>query len=72
MKDKPRDITDIVTEADRAADEWIGDYRWTQQAGLPADMNRILRAMWIHGYVAGREASKSGPAQHNKETTDET
>jgi hypothetical protein len=56
VKDEPRDIGPVTREAERAADKWIGPYLWTQQAGIPNDMNRILRAIWIHGYVAGREA----------------
>jgi hypothetical protein len=52
MKGEPRDRTADYRRAEKSADEWIGQYTWTQQAGIPADMNRILRAMWIHGYMA--------------------
>ncbi len=56
-------ITESVRQAERAADEWIGNYTWAQQAGLPPDLNRILRAMWIHGYRAGLEANPEAQVQ---------
>ena len=59
--DEPRDSTDDLQIAEAAADKWIGRYTWTQQAGLPADMNRVLRAIWIHGYMAALAGYASEP-----------
>jgi len=55
---KIRDTTDDLILAQAAADKWIGNYTWTQQAGLPNDMNHILRIIWIHGYMAALAREK--------------
>lgn len=60
-----RDRTADHDRAEREADDWIGSYSWSQQAGVPPDFNKIFRAMWIHGYMAGLDAARvtaSAPA----------
>lgn len=64
MKDKPIDRTTDFSRAESAADKWIGSYTWAQQGGVSniLEINRILRSLWIHGYMAGHQdatASKS-------------
>ena len=56
-----RDRTADHDRAEREADDWIGQYSWSQQAGVPPDFNRIFRAMWIHGYMAGLDDGRTTP-----------
>lgn len=58
MKGGPRNRTADYLKAEKAADAWIGQYTWAQQAAIPTNMDRILRAMWIHGYMAALTASE--------------
>ena len=59
MKEDPIDRTADYQRAEKAADKWIGQYTWAQQGGVSntLDINGILRALWIHGYIAGLDAA---------------
>ena len=51
------DRTADLRRAENAADEWIGSYTWALQGGVSniLEIDRILRSLWIHGYMAGHQ-----------------
>lgn len=68
MKGKPIDRTAELHRAEVAADKWIGTYTWAQQGGVSniLEINRILRSLWINGYMAGyQDAAASATDREN-------
>ena len=64
MKDGPIDRTRDLRRAEEAADRWIGSYTWAQQGGVSniLEINRILRSLWVHGYMAGYQDAAADEA----------
>lgn len=65
MKGKPIDRTADLRRAEVAADKWIGRCTWAQQGGVSniLEIDRILRALWIHGYMSGyQDAAADQPS----------